>query len=246
MTWILQPGCDCVARNDLRACDECEPEGEYISCLDYFDISVTLPDVYGTYSGTYSCNQSARYTREEIRLRGSCQENYASYGYVNIAVRLYRIYFVAGIHFQVLVSTPTYAGRYGTTFSKGSWKLVEYVTCEGHCNGSFLGVRADPFFYYTLDHNPYGWADSFKAWISKAPGSFELPYNRFWHDDPFNFSPPCNTGCPDQPDYEPQPSIKVEWKLKTRQATQADVNNGWAQKVGDSIPITFPYHLMRY
>lgn len=238
MTWVLQPGCNCEARNDLRACDDCEDEYICYRCLDFFDIKITLSSEWEQYQGTYLLNASPCHTEEQINNLGSCYANYGSYfdGDLALALTIAEHPYAPGIHFRSIVSSPNNQGYYGQRFSAGSFKMIDPRSCEGHCNGTFIGQRAEGFFTHNVN-----------SWINHVPGDFDLYPDRFWMDDRTDLFQPCDNTCNDKPLYNSsnKDPVSISWELKTREATQIDVNAGRAQNIGDLIQINFPEVLRR-
>lgn len=251
MTWILQSECDCKPRNDLRSCDDCEHSGELISCLDYFDIKVVIPDdPFDEFAGTYVLNNSPERTRQDIEVQGSCQS--ATFTDldrdVHIALLVTSHPYMSSIFYSVAVSTPKGGMSYGTRYNKGSIKVVNPTWCESHCNGTFVGVRAEKDFSIKII-SWSGYLSGYVGWIQKVPGSFKLSPDQFW-GDLGEYSDPCEYTCVELSDPElenaSRPPVGVDWQLKTRPATQIDVDADFAQFVGQAIPITFPKVLKRY
>lgn len=211
MTWILQPECDCVPRDDLRSCDYCEKEIKYYSCLDYYQVSVTIPsDPYGDYAGTYPLNYSHSRTQNDITMFGSCRFIAGNYGALNITLQTYYHPYAPDLLFLVVVSLGDLAVPYGATFLRGTFKMIEYRNCEGHCNGTFTGFKLGSHYNVKyLDAE-----GSFVAWIRKPPGDFNLSPNRAWEDQREHAFPDpiCVNYCPeDSGDAETYPDISVSF-----------------------------------
>lgn len=207
--------CDCDCESD--PCEDCNP-GE-VSCLDFFNIQVTLPgETWDDLSGVYQMNRTGypQSLSSDIWWSNLCSTTCNAFGFMGedfaISIQADSHPYVWDFIWRGFVYLRNPSGSwnqfgYGLNFSQGGFQMVDQGSCEGHCNGLFSGKYAQQYMPKTKDLERQG------IFINGEPGEFIIPMDKTWGAQGF-FDGECGQCHSENHTYYPGLNVSFNFKEK--------------------------------
>lgn len=179
-------GCDCTTTTTTSTTTTKAPGT--LDCLDYFDIYITLPgNPWESLAGTYKVNRQGfpQDLNSDFWYYDPCYGACDAMGYKseNLAISLqvlknpyvWDLFWRCFIYLYDEENNSWRQYQYGLAFTQGGFQMVDSRSCEGHCNGKFIGARASSSFTSWSSNSNY-----LGAFIKDEPGAFNIPSSKTW------------------------------------------------------------------